>query len=100
MRVFLDACVDPRAVKVFAGHEVQTAFDLGWHRLKDHLLLPLVQEQFDVLVTTDQGFEHEHNLKKLQLSIVIVHVPKNKLEFYEALAKPLLETVSTALPGT
>jgi hypothetical protein len=53
-----------------------------------------------VFVTTDQGFEHEHNLKKLRLAIVIVHVRKNKLEFYEALTKPLLEAVNTARPGT
>src|SRR5437016_6335841 len=98
MRVFLDACIDPRAVKVFTGHEVQTAFDLGWHLLKDHLLLPLVQERFDVFVTADQGFEYEHNLKKLRLTFVIVHVPKNKLEFYEALTVPLLEAISTGRP--
>ena len=55
MRVYLDACVDPRAVRVFAGHEVRTAFDLGWHRLKDNHLLPLVQEQFDVFVTADRS---------------------------------------------
>ncbi len=30
--------------------------------MKDHILLPFVEEQFDVLVTTDQGFEYEHNL--------------------------------------
>ena len=100
MRIFLDACVDPRAVKVFAGHDVKTAFDLGWHGMKDHVILRLVQEQFDVLVTTDNGFEHEHNLKKVQVAIIIVHVLKNKLEFYQSLAKPLLEAVSTALPGT
>ncbi|MSV31467.1 MAG: hypothetical protein EXQ57_03010 [Bryobacterales bacterium] len=99
MRIFLDACVDPRAVTVFAGHEAISAFDLGWHRLKDHVLLPLVEQRFDVLVTTDQGFEYEHNLKKLRLSIVIVHVAKNKLEFYEMLARPLLEAVNAALPG-
>ena len=99
MRVFLDACVDPRAVKVFAGHEARSAFDLGWHQLKDHVLLPLVIQQFDVLVTIDQGFEYEHNLKKLRLAIVIVHVAKNKLEFYQALAPHLLEAVDAASPG-
>jgi hypothetical protein len=40
MRVFLDARIDPQAAKVLGGHEVRTAFDKGWHRLKDHILLP------------------------------------------------------------
>jgi len=39
MRVFLDACIDPRAAEIFSGHGVRTAVELGWHRLKDHLLL-------------------------------------------------------------
>ncbi len=53
-----------------------------------------------MLVTADQGFEYEHNLKRLRLAIVIVHVAKNKIEFYEALARPLLEAVNTARRGT
>jgi len=43
---------------IFAGHDVATAFD--------------------------QGLEYEHNLKALQLAIVIVHVARNKVEFYRA----------------
>ncbi len=46
------------------------------HRLKDHVLLSLVEEQFEELVTIDRGFEHEHNLKNRRLGIVIVHVSK------------------------
>ena len=42
MRVFLDACIDPTVVELLAGHEVKTAFDMGWHQLKDHMLLPPV----------------------------------------------------------
>ena len=86
MRIFLDACIDPRVANLFAGYDVRTAFEMGWHLLKDHVLLPLVQEQFDVLVTIDQGLEFEHNLKKLRLGLVIVHVPKNKVEFYRPVA--------------
>jgi hypothetical protein len=78
MRVYLDACIDPRVAELLTEYEVRTAFQLGWHRLKDHILLPLVQDQFDVFVTIDQGFEHEHNLRKLHFGIVIVHVPKNR----------------------
>ena len=99
MRVFLDACIDPRVSELFEGHDVTTAFQLGWHHLKDHVLLPRVQEQFDVLVTIDGGFEHEHNLKKLSLGIVIVHVSKNKLEFYRPLEPRLRDAVAAVRPG-
>ena len=49
--------------------------------------LELSKEQghYDVFVTIDQGFELEHNLKKLSFGFLIIHVPKNTLEFYEAI---------------
>jgi len=99
MRVFLDACVDPRVVDLFAGHEVRTAFEMGWHQLKDHILLPLVQDRFDVVVTIDQGMAYEHNLKKLRVGLVIVHVPKNKVEFYLPLTVELREAVEQVKSG-
>src|SRR5712692_5993952 len=99
MRVFLDACVDPSVVELFAGHEVKTAFEMGWHRLKDHVLLPLVQDRFDVFVTIDHGFEYQHNLKKLRFGLVIVHVSKNKMEFYRPLRLRLQEAVEQVKGG-
>ena len=99
MRVYLDACIDPRVAELLTEHEARTAFQLGWHRLKDHILLSLVQDQFDVFITIDQGLEHEHNLKKLHFGIVIVHVPKNKVEFYRPLVPQLQETVKRIKPG-
>lgn len=99
MRVFLDACIDPRAADIFSGHEVRTAVELGWHRLKDHLLLNLVEQQFDVFVTIDRGFEHQHNLKNRRIGIVIVHVSKNKAASYRAVAAELLASVVEVRPG-
>jgi hypothetical protein len=91
--VFLDACIDPRVAELLTGHEVKTAFEMDWHRLKDHVLLPLVQDRFDAFVTADRGVEHEHNLKKFRFGILIVHVAKNKVEFY----RPLLALIQIAL---
>jgi hypothetical protein len=99
MRVLLDACVDPRMVEAFVGNEVRTAFDLGWYRLKDHELLSLIQGQFDVFVTIDQGFEFQHNLKRLSFGIVIVHIPINKVELYRPLFPELIAAVERVEPG-
>ena len=99
MRVFVDACIDPRAAHVIAGHEVKTAFDLGWQHLRDHVLLPMVAAEFDVFVTADKGFEYKHNLRNLPIGIVIVHVPKNKVEFYRFVSPQLLAAISSVIPG-
>ena len=98
MRVFLDACVDPRAVEVFAGHEVRTAFDVGWNRFQDHVLLRLIQRHFDLFVTIDQGFEFEHNLKEFTFGFLI-HVRKNKVQFYHPLAAQIVDAMERVKPG-
>jgi hypothetical protein len=38
----------------------------------------MLAADFDVFVTTDKGFEYEHNLRSLPMGIVIVHVPKKQ----------------------
>ena len=99
MRVLVDACVDPRVVEGLPGHEVKTALDLGWHRLEDHLLVSLLQDRFDVLLTIDRGFEHQQNLKALRFGLVIVHVAKNKVEFYRPIFGQIQTAVARVQPG-
>jgi hypothetical protein len=99
MRVFIDACVDPGIVEILVGHEVRTAFDVGWQNLKDHILLPKVAAEFDVFLTADKGFEFEHNLYKLPVGIVIAHVTRNKLANYRTIAPLLLEALQAVKAG-
>ena len=99
MRVLVDACVDPRVVEGLPGHEVKTAVDMGWHRLKDNHLVPLLQGRFDVLVTIDRGFEYQQNLKALRFGLVIVHVAKNKVEFYRPIFGKIQKAVAQVKPG-
>ena len=96
MRVVIDACIDPRLVEAFPEHDVQTLFDLGWHQMKDHVLVTRLE--CDVFITADKGFEHEHDLKSLSFGIIIVHVPRNKISFYRPLF-PLLQTAVAAIGG-
>jgi len=99
MRVFLDACIDPRVREAFSDHEVTTAAELGWQGLKDNALVARLQDQFDVLVTTDQGFEHQQNLKALRFGLLIIHVPKNKVEFYRPLFGQMQAAAAQIEPG-
>ena len=81
MRVLLDECVNPRLRQAFMGHEVTTVAEANWLTLPDSDLLNLAQGNFDVFVTIDNGFAHQHNLRKLSFGIVIVHVLANTLAF-------------------
>ena len=97
MRVVIDASIDPRLVEAFPDHDVETLFELGWQQLKDHVLVK--QLECDVFITADRGFEHEHNLKSLPFGIVIVHVTRNKINFYRPLFVQLLNAVATIRVG-
>ena len=99
MRVFLDACIDPRVSEAFSGYEVRTAVELGWQRLKDYDLVVLLQDHFDVLVTADQGFEHQQNLQTLRFGLLIIHVPRNKVEFYRPLFGQMQAAAAQIKPG-
>ena len=46
------------------GHEVSTAYELGWASLKNGALLERAAERFDVFVTVDQNVQFQQNLGK------------------------------------
>jgi predicted nuclease of predicted toxin-antitoxin system len=99
MRVFLDACIDPRVAGLLTPHDVTVAVELGWQNLPDGELLRRVQDRFDVFVTLDQGIEFQNNLRNLRFRIVIVHVEKNKASFYVPLVPALLDAMQSTMRG-
>lgn len=99
MRVLLDECVNPRLRRAFTQHEVTTVGKAGWLTLPDNQLLALAQGRFEVFITIDQGFAHQHNLQKLSFGIVIVHVPENTTRFYEPIFDQILKAAEAVKAG-
>ena len=99
MRVLLDECVNPRVKAAFADHEVQTVKEMGWGGITNGKLMALAQQSFDVFVTVDQNLEHQQNLAKLTLGLVIVAVPDNNIKFFIPLFPDLLKAVGSVGSG-
>src|SRR5205823_1923186 len=99
VRILLDECVNPRLRQAFPDHDVLSVAKAKWRDLPDAKLIVQAQGHCDVLVTIDRGFEHEHNLKRLSFGIVIVHVRKNRMEYYRPLFNALLDAVVRVKPG-
>ncbi len=99
MRILIDECVDPRVQLLFGDLEATTVHEQGWDALEDGPLLTAAQQTFDVLVTIDGGIEHQQNLAKFQIGVVVVHVPKNQLPHYRVLQRELLSAVERVRPG-
>ena len=52
------------------GHEVSTAYELGWSTLKNGELLRMAEERgFDALVTTDTNLRYAHAVVSFQTQV-------------------------------
>ena len=83
----------------FPNHEVVTVAEAEWRTLPDSKLVALAQGNFDVLIMIDRGFEFEHNLGTLTIGIVIVHVTKNRIDYYRPIFAELLAAAESVRPG-
>ena len=99
MRVLIDECVDPRVKLLLSDHEVATVHEQGWDELEDGPLLAAARRDFDVLLTLDKSIEFQQNLAKLQLGVIVAHVPKNQLAHYRLIQKELLAAIKKVCAG-
>ena len=99
MRILIDECVHVGGKGAFSGHAVKTVFEMGWRSSKDGPLLMFAQDQFDVFVTIDRNLEHQQNVAKLKMGIVIVRVPSNEIADYEPLFEKLKAAAESVRPG-
>lgn len=54
-------------------HVVKTAYERGWHDLKNGELLARAEaEGFDVLVTTDQNIRYQQNLAGRRIGVLVL----------------------------
>jgi len=72
---------------------------MGWGGITNGKLLALAQEEFDVFVTVDQNIEHQLNLRKTRLGLLVVKVPDNKIKFYEPIFAEMREAAEKLNAG-
>jgi hypothetical protein len=73
MRILFDQGTPAPLRSALAGHVVVTAFELGWHNLRNGDLLEAADAGgFDVLVTTDQRLKHQQNLSHCKIAILVL----------------------------
>jgi len=57
-------------------HEVSTAYECDWSRLKNGELLDAAEKEgFEVLVTADSKLKYQQNLKSRRIAIVVLSTP-------------------------
>ena len=81
MKILLDECVTKHLKPHLSDHEVSTVRELGWSGIKNGKLMTLcVEQQFDIVLTIDKNLQHQQNLEKYPLTIVILNSFTSKIE--------------------
>ena len=96
MKLLLDESVPRRLAASFPEpFTVHTVQEMGWAGTENgRLLLLAATEQFDALVTVDQGIEHQQNVKDLPIPVVVMLAPRNRLQELQPLALGVVSILS------
>ena len=73
MRILFDQGTPAPLRRSLAGHQVETAYERGWSRLKNGDLLEAAERAgFAVLVTTDTNLRYQQQLAGRRIAIVVL----------------------------
>jgi hypothetical protein len=93
MRILLDESLPRHLAAEFPAHEVQTVQKMGWSSLKNGDLLERASGRFDALLTADQNIEHQQNLARFNIAVVVLVARDNRIESL----RPLVPAVEKLL---
>ena len=100
MRVLLDESVPRQLAAELRGHDVQTVVQLGWTGVQNgELLRRGAAAGFEVLVTMDRNLEHQQNIARAGLALLVVIARNSRIETVLPLADAISAALSQARPG-
>jgi hypothetical protein len=97
MHILFDQGTPVPLQRALAGHQISTAFEMGWADLDNGDLLGAAEGKFDLFLTTDQNLRHQQNLAGRQLAILVLPTT-NWLEIRRHLEE-IAEAVAAIRPG-
>jgi len=99
VRVLFDQGTPVPLRQSLTHHEVATAYERGWSRLKNGELLDAAEgAAFEVLITTDLNLKNQQNLKTRLIALVVLSTPSWP-RIQRAMAT-VVRAVDAAAPGS
>jgi hypothetical protein len=80
-----------------AGHEISTAYEMGWAKLSNGDLPAAAEKSFDAFITTDQNLRHQQNLAGRRLAILVL--PTTSWPEIQKHTSQVADCVSALKPG-
>ena len=75
----------------FQNHEIYTIQEKNWQGIKNgELLLKMLQEDFDALLTFDKNLQHQQNFNKYTLTVFVYQANINLYEVLSPLSPKIL----------
>jgi predicted nuclease of predicted toxin-antitoxin system len=99
MRVLIDECLPKKLKHELTDHFVQTVPEAGWAAKRNGELLKLAEQEFEVLLTNDQNMEHQQELKKFDLAVVVLVAPTNDINDLRPLMPSVIAALNAITPG-
>jgi predicted nuclease of predicted toxin-antitoxin system len=71
MRILLDVCTPVQVRHALPGHDVETAFKMGWGELENGALLIAAESAgFDLFIICDKNMRYQQNLAGRKVAIL------------------------------
>jgi predicted nuclease of predicted toxin-antitoxin system len=100
MRILLDESLPRHLAAEFPAHEVLTVQQMGWSSLTNGELLQRASGHFAVMLTADQNLEHQQNLARFNIAVVVLVALNNRIESLRPLVPPVEKLLKEINAGT
>jgi hypothetical protein len=80
-----------------AGHDVKTAWQMGWTAIRNSELLALVAEK--LFVTIDRNLSYQQNIANVRVAVIVLRAKSNRLADLRPLVPKLLPTFGDTKAG-
>jgi len=97
LKILLDEGVPKIIQKRLSNLSISNVEEMGWRGIKNGELLDLMSGQFQILVTTDKNLSSQQNLKKRQISAVVL--PTNDIPSVIELLPQIEQALTTIDAG-
>ena len=97
MRILFDQGTPAPLRQHLSGHQVETAYELGWSRLTNGDLLAVAEGRFDALVTTDRSLQYQQSLAGRKLAVLVL--PTTSWPILRDRVQAITTAVASLKPG-
>jgi hypothetical protein len=97
MKILFDHGTPAPLRRHLAGHEISTAYEMGWAKLSNGDLLATAEKSFDAFITTDQNLRYQQNLEGRRLAILVL--PTTSWPEIQKHTSKIVDCVNVMKPG-